>query len=84
MLTLCYFAGLRDVLGVDREAVELPEQVQTVSDLMMYLGNLRGDKWQSALASKLICTAVNQEICSRDKAITPGDEVAFFPPVTGG
>ncbi|UTW05423.1 molybdopterin converting factor subunit 1 [Amphritea atlantica] len=83
-MTLCYFAGLRDVLGVDREAVELPEQVQTVADLMMYLGSLRGDKWQSALASKLICTAVNQEICSRDKAITPGDEVAFFPPVTGG
>ncbi|WP_296058934.1 molybdopterin converting factor subunit 1 [uncultured Amphritea sp.] len=84
MLTLCYFASLRDVLGVDREAVELPEQVQTVSDLMVHLGNLRGDKWQSALASKLICTAVNQEICSSDKLITPGDEVAFFPPVTGG
>jgi molybdopterin synthase sulfur carrier subunit len=44
----------------------------------------RGDKWQLALESGKLLVAVNQTICHLDTEIKDGDEVAFFPPVTGG
>ncbi|MEF1220359.1 molybdopterin synthase sulfur carrier subunit, partial [Photobacterium damselae] len=57
--------------------------VNTAEELRQQLA-LRGDKWQLALESGKLLVAVNQTICPLDTEIKDGDEVAFFPPVTGG
>ena len=84
MLKLVYFASLRERLGLDSESLEQPEGVTTVADLIDYLVAERGEIWQQVLQDAQVLAAVNQEMCDFDQEITSGDEVAFFPPVTGG
>ena len=85
MVTLLYFAGLRESLGCSREQVALPPaSTPTVSALVDSL-RARGDRWNEALApGKTWRVAVNQQMADLATPIKPGDEVAFFPPVTGG
>ena len=83
MIRLRYFASLRETLGVADEQLELPAGVRDVSDLSCWL-QARGSEWESALAHRQLHVAVNQVIASPDEAIRDGDEVAWFPPVTGG
>ena len=79
-----FFAGLREQLGTSAEELELPSGVTTVAALRSHLLN-RGDSWKSALGeSKLVRTAVNHDMVPATARIKAGDEVAFFPPVTGG
>ncbi len=79
-----FFAALREQVGTSSEEIELPREVTTVAGLRSYLTQ-RGDSWKSALAEgKLIRMAVNQDMAKPSAAIKAGDEVAFFPPVTGG
>ena len=79
-----YFAALREQLGTSGEDVELPSGVATVAALRSHLRG-RGGAWELALADgKLIRMAVNQDMAQPSAAIKAGDEVAFFPPVTGG
>ena len=79
-----FFAGLREQLGTPGEEIELPREVTTVSGLRSYLSQ-RGNSWKSALSEgKLVRMAVNQDMVPQTAAIKAGDEVAFFPPVTGG
>jgi sulfur-carrier protein len=79
-----YFAALREQLGTSGEDIELPSGVATVAALRAHLVS-RGGTWQSALAeAKLVRAAVNQDMAKPSAAIKAGDEVAFFPPVTGG
>ncbi|HEU4644940.1 MAG TPA: molybdopterin converting factor subunit 1 [Burkholderiales bacterium] len=81
---LLYFAALREQLGTAGEALELPAGVGTVAALRSHLRG-RGGAWELALAdSKLVRTAVNQDMAPPSAPIKAGDEVAFFPPVTGG
>jgi len=83
-LTILYFASLREVLGVDREFVEVPSQVKTVGDLRDWL-RARGGVWESAFArGRSVRAAVAQRMAAPDTDLTPDAEVAFFPPVTGG
>lgn len=84
MLKLVYFASLRERLGLDEERLEQPENVTTVAALVDYLVAERGATWQQVLQGTQVLTAVNQEMCGFDQEIASGDEVAFFPPVTGG
>ncbi|MCP4595617.1 molybdopterin converting factor subunit 1 [Neptuniibacter sp.] len=84
MLKLVYFASLRERLSLDSESLEQPEGVTTVADLIDYLVAERGEIWQQVLQDAQVLAAVNQEMCDFDQGITSGDEVAFFPPVTGG
>ena len=83
MVQLRYFASLRETLGVGNEAVALPEAVATVAGLQQWLQE-RGDPWREALADDHLLVAVNQEVSDRGVAISDGDEIAWFPPVTGG
>ena len=76
-----YFAGLREAFGCAGEAVELPANVGTVAALRDLLVGQGREKLASA---KNLRCAVNQEMAGPDVAIKDGDEVAFFPPVTGG
>ena len=79
-----FFAALREQLGTPGEELELPAEVTSVAGLRTYLMR-RGESWQAVLGDKkLVRIAVNQEMVSPASAIRPGDEVAFFPPVTGG
>lgn len=79
-----YFAALREQLGTAGEEIELPAGVATVAALRAHLRG-RGGAWQAALADgKLVRMAVNQDMAQPSAGLKAGDEVAFFPPVTGG
>jgi molybdopterin synthase sulfur carrier subunit len=79
-----FFASLREQLGSAGGDFELPDGVNTVDALRAHL-RLRGPAWQAALADgRLVRAAVNQEMVGSAAKIAPGDEIAFFPPVTGG
>lgn len=79
-----FFAGLREQLGTGLEEIELPAGVSTVAALRSHLLQ-RGEKWKSALGEpRLVRVAVNQDMVQPGARIKAGDEVAFFPPVTGG
>jgi molybdopterin synthase sulfur carrier subunit len=79
-----YFAWVRQKTGVSEEEFILPAGVSTVAELMDVL-KARGDGFAEAFAdrSRLRC-AVNQTHVGPEARVQPGDEVAFFPPVTGG
>jgi len=84
LVTLLYFAGLREALGASREQIALTPDISTVSALVGQLRG-RGERWSEAFASgKPWRVAVNQQMADLSTAIEPGDEIAFFPPVTGG
>ena len=84
MVTLLYFASLRESLGRSREQVALPRATSTVSSLVEELRS-RDDRWSEAFApGKQWRVAVNQQMADLATPLKPGDEVAFFPPVTGG
>ena len=79
-----YFASVREKLGRQAEEIELPAEVSTIAGLRSHLRG-RGGAWAEALAdTRLLRTAVNQDMSQPTASIKAGDEVAFFPPVTGG
>jgi molybdopterin synthase sulfur carrier subunit len=79
-----YFASLREKLGRDAEELELPAAVATVAALRSHLRG-RGGVYENAFLEKILLrAAVNQEMVQPAAAVKAGDEVAFFPPVTGG
>ncbi|WP_220815763.1 MoaD/ThiS family protein [Pseudomonas paralcaligenes] len=82
MLDIYYFAGYRERLGVDRERVAWQPELASVGQLRQWLV-ARGGAWSELAASNLMC-ARNQELCGLEQALCDGDEIAFFPPVTGG
>lgn len=81
---LLYFAWVRQKVGVSEEEFAAPADVHTVSQLIDAL-RARGPGYDEAFRdlARLRC-AVNQTHAGFDTALKPGDEVAFFPPVTGG
>lgn len=84
MLTLLYFARLREALGVSSEQVSLPAGVDDVAGLLVWLRR-RGGVWEAELApGRAFRVAVNQEMAEATSAVGEGDEIALFPPVTGG
>jgi molybdopterin synthase sulfur carrier subunit len=84
VVTLLYFASLRETLGCSREEVALPSGNSTVSSLVERLRS-RDPRWTEALApGKSWRVAVNQTMADLATPLKPGDEIAFFPPVTGG
>ena len=83
-LTILYFAWLRERVGMAAEALALPPGVATVADLVEHLA-ARGPGYAAAFANRrAVRCAVNQEFAPASAVLHPGDEVAFFPPVTGG
>ena len=83
MIQLRYFASLRESLGIGDEQIELPDGIHDLPGLSRWL-QARGDTWASALADNRLHVAINQKIAKADASITDGDEIAWFPPVTGG
>ncbi len=83
-MKLLYFAWLKTKTGVAEEEVELPAEVATVAELLAWLKG-RGPGYAEALADlDAVRVAVNQDYARPGDPVAPGDEVALFPPVTGG
>ena len=79
-----YFAWLKERVGTGEEAVELPAGIGTVGALTDWLA-ARSQRHAPAFAARAtIRMAVNQDFATPETPIAPGDEIAFFPPVTGG
>ena len=83
-LRILYFAWLKERTGHAEEEIAMPDGVRTVGDLMAWL-RARDAAHQAAFVNpRLVRAAVNQEFAGPDTTISAGDEIAFFPPVTGG
>ena len=84
MTKLIYFAWVRERIGKAEEDVELPAEVKTVSDLLLWLKS-RGEEFEAALQHpEVIRVAINQEHVGHREAVAGAREIALFPPMTGG
>ena len=84
MLSIVYFAWVREAIGRDEEQVERPDPVRTVADLVAMLA-ARGEGYAEALGDPTrLRAAVDQRFMPMDSLIGDAKEVALFPPVTGG
>ena len=84
MIKVLYFASLREQLGTAGEEIPSADGPETVGDLITLLRH-RDGPWSDVLGEgETIMVAVNQEMARPETSIKDGDEVAFFPPVTGG
>ena len=81
MIQVLFFAGYRERLGCDR--LELDSNAANITELKAELAQ-RGDNWKTVLQDRKTLVAVNQTMTKESAALKDGDEVAFFPPVTGG
>lgn len=83
MLKILYFAGLREAIGSGAENIDLPATVNTAAALRDHLARL-DEQHGVLLTTRNLRVAINQKMLGMDAAIADGDEIAFFPPVTGG
>ena len=84
MIKVLYFALLREQLGTNGEEIPPAAGLATVGDIATLLRG-RGDPWSNVFGEgETIMAAVNQEMAHPETRINDGDELAFFPPVTGG
>ncbi|MBT8472351.1 MAG: molybdopterin converting factor subunit 1 [Marinicaulis sp.] len=83
MTRLLYFGKLADIAGGRMREIPAPDHVETISDLIAHIGEADA-VLAAALADETVRYAVNEEIVSREAAISNTDEVAFLPPVSGG
>ena len=84
MTKLIYFAWVRERIGKPEEDLVLPERVETVADLLLFL-KARGEEYEDALQyPDVIRVAINQEHVDHREKIAGAREIALFPPMTGG
>ena len=83
-MRLLYFAWVREKVGTAEEAVALPGGVTTVAELLRWLGGRGGGHGEALQDPTRVRVAVNQEVVLPSQPVTDADEVALFPPVTGG
>ncbi len=83
MFKLVYFASIREQLGCEQEQLLASPDIHQVEDLIRLLV-ARGQRWREVLSDGRVLVAVNQQMSQTDAVIVDGDEIAFFPPVTGG
>lgn len=84
MIDVHYFASIRETLGLAHEQVAPDAGVTTVATLVDKLVTQNGERWSKVLREGRVLMAVNQAVARPDTTVRDGDEVAFFPPVTGG
>ena len=84
MAKILYFASLAESLGRRSEQLELPADCRNVTELVALL-RARGDPFDATFGGNTrILVAINQQMSEADASIENHDEIAFFPPVTGG
>ncbi|MEG3768590.1 molybdopterin converting factor subunit 1 [Alteromonas sp. 14N.309.X.WAT.G.H12] len=82
MIEIKTFAQVREITGEASVSLAIEQAQMTVADIKTVL-KARSSSWQDVLDDGVLC-AVNQVLCDDSQPISDGDEVAFFPPVTGG
>lgn len=83
-MKILYFAWLRERVGLAEETVSPPPDVATVADLTAWLRSRSAGHEAALSQGRVVRCAVNQDFAAADTPVAPDDEVAFFPPVTGG
>lgn len=81
MINVLFFAQTREIIGVD--SIEVGDEFHTAEQIRRHL-IAKGERWALALQAGKLLVAVNQTLVPPESAVKPGDEIAFFPPVTGG
>ena len=81
MLNVLFFAQTRELIGED--SIQLEGDFATAEAVCEHLAQ-KGDKWALALEKGKLLVAINQTLMPLESAVKNGDEIAFFPPVTGG
>ena len=84
MIDVHYFASIRESLGLAQEQISASQETTTVLALMNALIARHGERWDAVLRQSKVLMAVNKTVARPDTVVKDGDEVAFFPPVTGG
>jgi len=83
-IKVLYFARIKEAVNYSTENIALPSEVSTITALKNYLAQ-RGEVWANLFNGKqVVRAAINHELVQDLATIKSGDEVAFFPPVTGG
>ena len=83
-MVIKYFSWIKEHIGKSEELIELPDNVKNISELISYLNNLNDNYKKVFVKKDLIKIAVNRTYGSVETKISNNDEIAFFPPVTGG
>ena len=83
-MKIMYFAWMREHTGTAREDLDLPDGITTVAGLVDHLRSTSPGHARALSDMTVVRVAVNQENSSLDAPISGADEIAFFPPVTGG
>ncbi|NRA70939.1 MAG: molybdopterin synthase sulfur carrier subunit [Gammaproteobacteria bacterium] len=83
MLKIIFFAQTRELVDCDSVDITFEAKLSQLENIRQLLVT-RGDKWDLALQREKLLVAVNQTMSPWDTLINDGDEIAFFPPVTGG
>jgi molybdopterin synthase sulfur carrier subunit len=84
MLSLHYFAGIREAAGRSTESLELPDAVSDVQGLIRLLADRDPNGLSILTDDDRVLVAVDQTVVKRDHPLRGDEEVAFFPPMTGG
>lgn len=84
MLKVLFFARIREQLGCEAMDFDYPSQGIDLDGLQQRLCDKGGDAWAEVLGQENVIRAVNQAVSEANRALADGDEVAFYPPVTGG
>jgi molybdopterin synthase sulfur carrier subunit len=84
MIEVLFFARIRERLESASTQVPYSKEVDTLAGLLGWLAREKGANWAEVLGEDNVVCAVNQEVAAPEHRLSDGDEVAFFPPVTGG
>ena len=84
MIKILYFASVRERLDKSEETMELPASINTVAQLVALLAAKNPEFRQLNEGGQPLLVSVNQTVADSSASLTANDEVAFFPPMTGG
>lgn len=84
-INILFFASVREMFNTHKKDVEILDSENSPNKLLYFLSKREGGSWIRLLNEKdSIRVAINQELCNWDDLLNDGDELAFFPPITGG